>query len=174
MDKREIKTKRPWKRIRPEGYMRHGTFMADNEPFSQNDPCYYTMVTQSDFMREYYPSGHVINDHEVYPDIYRMEEEPVLDENGEPTGKTNRRIYKELVPRYSFALQIHDGKTVRLIVLGHLGKRHLITVACVLRGAPACPVLIPSISDWNERETMKWIYPPDHIHRSQIPPRFYL
>lgn len=105
MDKRDIKTKRPWKRIRPEGYMRHGTFMADNEPPSQNDPCYYTMVTQSDFMREYYPSGHVINDHEVYPDIYRMEEEPVLDENGEPTGKTSRRIYKELVPRYSFAFQ---------------------------------------------------------------------
>ena len=105
MDKRDIKTKRPWKRIRPEGYMRHGTFLEGYELSSQDDPCYYTITTQSDFMREYYPSGHVINDPEVYPDIYRMEEEPILDENGEPTGKTNRRIYKELVPRYSFAFQ---------------------------------------------------------------------
>ena len=77
MDKRDIKTKRPWKRIRPEGYMRHGTFLEGYELSSQDDPCYYTITTQSDFMREYYPSGHVINDPEVYPDIYRMEEEPI-------------------------------------------------------------------------------------------------
>lgn len=105
MDKRDIKTKRPWRRVRPEGYMRHGTYMAEKEPLLINDPCFYTFMTQSDFIREYYPSGHIINDPNIYPDIYRMEEEPVYDENGEPTGKMQKRLYKELVPRYSFAFQ---------------------------------------------------------------------
>ena len=105
MDKRDIKTRRPWRRVRPEGYMRHGTYMAEKEPLLINDPCFYTFMTQSDFIREYYPSGHIINDPNIYPDIYRMEEEPVYDENGEPTGKMQKRLYKELVPRYSFAFQ---------------------------------------------------------------------
>lgn len=105
MNRREIKTKRPWKRIRPEGYMRHGWFADGYEPLLTNDTCYYIIATQSDFLREYYPSGHVINDPTVYPDIYREEEEPIYDVNGEPTGKTTRKIYKELVPRYAFAFQ---------------------------------------------------------------------
>ena len=105
MNRREIKTKRPWKRIRPEGYMRSGLFAEGHEPLLTNDTCLYQIVTQSDFLREYYPSGHVINDPTVYPDIYREEEEPIYDVNGEPTGKTARKIYKELVPRYSFAFQ---------------------------------------------------------------------
>ena len=105
MNRREIKTKRPWKRIRPEGYMRSGWFSDGYEPLLTNDACMYTIVTQSDFLREYYPSGHVINDPTVYPDIYREEEEPIYDVNGEPTGKTARKIYKELVPRYAFAFQ---------------------------------------------------------------------
>ena len=105
MNRREIKTKRPWKRIRPEGYMRSGLFAEGHEPLLTNDTCLYQIVTQSDFLREYYPSGHVINDPTVYPDIYREEEEPIYDVNGEPTGKTARKIYKELVPRYAFAFQ---------------------------------------------------------------------
>lgn len=105
MNRREIKTKRPWRRIRPDGYMRHGIFETGCEPLLDNDACLYMVATQSDFLREYYPSGHVINDPEVYPDIYREEDEPVYDGNGEPTGKTVRKVYKELVPRYAFAFQ---------------------------------------------------------------------
>lgn len=105
MNKREIKTKRPWRRIKPDGYMRHGWFMTGYEPLLTNDACLYIIVTQSDFLREYYPSGHIINDQMVYPDIYREEDEPIYDENGDPTGKTSRKIYKELVPRYAFAFQ---------------------------------------------------------------------
>lgn len=105
MDKREIKTKRPWRRISPDGYMKQTTYMSGNEPSLNNDTCLYKLITQSDFLREYYPSGHVINDPKVYPDIYRMEEEPVLDSLGQPTGEVRRRTYKELVPRYSFAFQ---------------------------------------------------------------------
>lgn len=105
MNTRDIKTKRPWRRIKPEGYMRHGEFVSGNEPIMTNDACAFLIVTQSDFLREYYPSGHVINDPNVYPDIYRMEEEPILDEYGDPTGRTSKKLYKELVPRYAFAFQ---------------------------------------------------------------------
>lgn len=63
------------------------------------------MLTQSDMLRQYYPSGHVINDPMIYPDIYREQDEPVYDENGHDTGKTVRRVYRECVPRYAFAFQ---------------------------------------------------------------------
>lgn len=105
MRARDIKTKRPWRRIKPDGYMRSGWFMEGNEPSGDNAPNLYSIITQSDFLKEYYPSGHAINDPMVYPDIYRMEEEPLYDQNGDPTGQTTRRLYKELVPRYAFAFQ---------------------------------------------------------------------
>lgn len=105
MDYREVKTKRPWKRIRPEGYMRGGLFRSGSEPLLSNPDSLFDMVTQADFLKEYYPSGHIINDPVAYPDIYRAEEEDVLDGNGESTGRKVKRLYKELVPRYSFAFQ---------------------------------------------------------------------
>ena len=105
MKKREIKAKRPWKRIRPSGYISHGRFSSIEEPLMPSDNMEFETVTQADFMREYYPTGHAINDPAFYPDIYREEEETVYDGNGDDTGKKIRRIYKELVPRYAFAFQ---------------------------------------------------------------------
>lgn len=105
MKKREIKTKRPWKRIRPSGYISHGRFTSLEEPAMPYDSMEYDIITQSDFLREFYPTGHAINDPSIYPDIYREEVIQITDENGEPTGKTKKQIYKELVPRYSFAFQ---------------------------------------------------------------------
>ena len=105
MKKREIKAKRPWKRKRPSGYISHGRFSSIEEPLMPADNMEFEIVTQADFIREYYPTGHAINDPAFYPDIYREEEEPVYDENGDDTGKKIRRIYKELVPRYAFAFQ---------------------------------------------------------------------
>ena len=105
MKKREIKAKRPWKRIRPSGYISHGRFSSIEEPLMPADNMEFEIVTQADFIREYYPTGHAINDPAFYPDIYREEEETVYDENGDDTGKKIRRIYKELVPRYAFAFQ---------------------------------------------------------------------
>lgn len=105
MKTRELMTKRPWRRIRPEGYMRGGWFADGVEPPYDDRASLFIIMSQSDFMKEYYPSGHVINDPMVYPDIYRQEEEPALDEYGEPTGRTTRKTYKELVPRYAFAFQ---------------------------------------------------------------------
>lgn len=56
-------------------------------------------------LRQYYPSGHIINDPKVYPDIFREAQEPVYDAEGNDTGKTIRRVYRERVPRYAFAFQ---------------------------------------------------------------------
>lgn len=102
---KDIKTKRPWKRIRPQGYLSHGRFSSVEEPNIPHDIVNFDIVTQADFLREFYPTGHSINDPSIYPDIYREEILDVLDENGEETGKKTRRLYKELVPRYAFAFQ---------------------------------------------------------------------
>lgn len=105
MRTRDIKTKRIWRRVRPNGYLAHGRFTSISEPNMPNDILEFETVTQADFLREYYPSGHAINDPTIYPDIYREEETDITDNEGNPTGKKRKQIYKELVPRYSFAFQ---------------------------------------------------------------------
>ncbi len=105
MKTRDIKTRRPWRIVRPEGYRTHGTFSAENEPAMPSDSLKSDLMTEADMLRMYYPSGHIINDPSVYPDIYREQREPVYDENGNDTGKTVRRIYRECVPRYAFSFQ---------------------------------------------------------------------
>lgn len=105
MKPRDIKTKKVWKRVLPFGYLSGSRFPAAEEPFSAPyDNLLYKTISQADFLREFYPSGHSINDPSVYPDIYKEEIVPVYDDNGEQTG-TTRRIYKEYVPRYAFAFQ---------------------------------------------------------------------
>lgn len=60
---------------------------------------------QDDFIRQYYPSSHNIKDPMFYPDIWREIEEPILDGDGNETGRTVRRTYVEKVPRFAFAYQ---------------------------------------------------------------------
>ena len=105
MNTRQIKTKRPFRRVRPDGYMRNGSFPASFDAEMPIDNVGFQIVTQADFLREYYPSGHAINDHTFYPDIYREEIVDVLDAEGNPTDKKTKRLYKEPVPRYAFAFQ---------------------------------------------------------------------
>jgi len=101
----DIKTKKVWKRITPTGYLSQSRFTSTEEPFSSaNDNMFFQTVTQADFLREFYPSGHTINDPTVYPDIYKEETVPIFDEDGNQTG-TEKRIYKECVPRLAFAFQ---------------------------------------------------------------------
>ena len=97
MKTRDIKTRRPWRLIRPEGYYRHGTFNSENEPPMPADSIKSDIMTQADMLRQYYPSGHIINDPTAYPDIYREQQEPVYDEQGNDTGKTIRRDRKSVV-----------------------------------------------------------------------------
>lgn len=105
MRTKDILTRRPWRIIRPDGYLQHGdAFSPQNEPIMPDDKLLSSTFTQADMLRQYYMSGHAINDPRVYPDIYRESREPVY-ENGNDTGKTVRRVYKESVPRYAFAFQ---------------------------------------------------------------------
>lgn len=105
MKEREIKAKKPWKRIIPQGYMQHGNdLMIDGAALSLENVG-YKAVTQADFLREYYPSGHTINDPMVYPNIFRSEEQEIYDSEGNPTGRTRTVTYEEHVPRFSFAFQ---------------------------------------------------------------------
>ena len=68
---------------------------------------------QDDFIRQYYPSSHKIKDPMFYPDIWRDIQEPVLDVDGNETGKTVVNTYVERVPRFAFAYQ-------QVITLKHL------------------------------------------------------
>lgn len=105
MNTREIMTKRPWKRILPKGYMQHGIYKVGDDYTPPAESLSYLIVTQADFLKEYYPSGHAINDENYYPDIYRSTSEPVFDAEGNDTGRVKTVTYKECVPRYSFAFQ---------------------------------------------------------------------
>ena len=106
MNTRSIKTRRPWRIVRPEGYMAHGgSFRSDNEPLAPTDLITSDILTQPDMLRQYYPTGHIINDPSIYPDIFREVEEPIYDKDGNDTGNTVKRVYRECVPRYAFAFQ---------------------------------------------------------------------
>lgn len=105
MKTKDIKIKKPWRRITPKGYMSQGDFNYLDEPSLIDDNIIFKAVTQADFRREYYPSGHKINDPMAYPDIYKEEKVPILDSDGNETGEYKRQVYKESVPRYSFAFQ---------------------------------------------------------------------
>ena len=95
MDTRQIKTKRPWVRVKPDGYMKNGTASGMALPNTANDPVFGKIVTQSDFLRELQPSGHAINSDEYYPDILKEEIYSITDEDGNDTGRKGTRIYKE-------------------------------------------------------------------------------
>lgn len=101
---RQLTVKKPWSVVRPDGYIMHGEYYAHTLE-TPPDPLKKDIMTQGDFLREFYPSGHKINSPLWYPDIYREIEEPLRDEHGEPTGKMARRLYKECVPRYAFAFE---------------------------------------------------------------------
>lgn len=105
MKTKNIKTKRPWTRVKPTGYMRGGISFDTANSNAPEDMLSYQIVSQADFLRELYPSGHAINDDEYYPDIRIEETYDIKDEDGISTGKQGTRLYKELVPRYAFAFQ---------------------------------------------------------------------
>lgn len=100
----QIKTKKAWRRIVPNAAsIMLRSAEAESNTINDSQPA-SVMVWQSDFLREYYPSGHHINDPMYYPDIYRQEEVEELDKDGNPIG-VKMRTYVERVPRYAFAFQ---------------------------------------------------------------------
>lgn len=87
---RDLLTKAPWKEYRPAG---------------RGAPLSFDPVTQDDFIRQYYPSSHIIYDEVYYPNILKEVEVPVYDEDGAETGSTQTKRFLELVPRHAFAFQ---------------------------------------------------------------------
>lgn len=98
---RQIMVRRPFRRILPNGYKCASGIisgnMTGNEPY---DNPTYQIITQMDFLREFEPSGHAINDPLVYPD--RLRQDP-----------DTKQWFREAVIRCSFAFQ-------RIITVKHL------------------------------------------------------
>ena len=84
--------RKPFIRPIPDGYQKFGITSIDMMDPEPDDTLVGMTVTQSDFMREYYPSSHAINDREKYPDVLKKDPE---------TGKW----YRQPVTRCSFAFQ---------------------------------------------------------------------
>lgn len=90
---RELLTKKPFTRVKPDGHYNHGERFGNvMEETETSDFLHRKIVTQEDFLRELDPYGHLINDREYYPDIYRRNPE-------------DGKWYLEEVPRYAFAFQ---------------------------------------------------------------------
>ena len=92
---RDICTKKPWYEYTPDGYMKHSIrksqFIKD-EVNAPEDAAYKNVKTQADFLREYYPTSHLIFDESVYPDVYKQDPE-------------TKRWYLQPIQRTAFAFQ---------------------------------------------------------------------
>ena len=100
---RELLVKKPFRRILPSNNGYPIIFNEGNTPQTTRENMSYEIVSQSDFIREYYPSGHKINSIDYYPDITREDPE---------SGKK----YVEIVDRCTFAFQ----RTIVIKNLVHL------------------------------------------------------
>lgn len=99
---RELLTKKPFTRVLPDGHYDHGYVMSNDvsEIPVTKDRIRRKIVTQEDFLRELDPAGHLINDKELFPDIWQQN-----DEDG--------RWYIQEIPRYAFSYQ-------QIILVKHL------------------------------------------------------
>lgn len=98
---RELLTKRPFTRVMPDGHYDHGyVYDNDKEITAPYDRIRRKIVTQEDFLRELDPAGHLINDKELYPDIWVKNED-------------DGRWYIQEIPRYAFSFQ-------QIILIKHL------------------------------------------------------
>lgn len=102
----DLLRKKPFGRVSAEGYeavvgdRSPVTYRIDNSPYKEGR-LPYKIMGQNNFLQEYYPSGHRINDQEYYPDRIKYEE--VADDT---TGKMAKRYYKEKVFRIAMPFQI--------------------------------------------------------------------
>lgn len=98
---RDLLTKKPFTRILPDGHYDHGYVWneASEIPLT-HDILRRKIITQEDFLRELDPAGHIINDRELYPDVWQQNEE-------------DGRWYIQEIPRYAFAYQ-------QIILVKHL------------------------------------------------------
>jgi hypothetical protein len=89
---RELLVKEPFYEVMPYGRFDRPLYRMGQIISYPEDKPMLRIITQADFMREYFPSGHKIMDHVLFPDIYKKDVE---------TGKW----YIQPVTRSAFAFQ---------------------------------------------------------------------
>ena len=98
---RDLLTKKPFTRVLPDGHYDHGYVWDElSEVPVTHDRLHRKIVTQEDFLRELDPAGHLINDKELFPDVWQQNEE-------------DGRWYIQEIPRYAFSYQ-------QIILVKHL------------------------------------------------------
>jgi hypothetical protein len=85
--------RRPFTRIRPDYYTQQRTVRDPRKAFYLPEKMLFDVVSQSDFLREYYPTGHKINSQEYYPDKVKYDD-------------NKKQYFKESVFRACFPLQM--------------------------------------------------------------------
>lgn len=103
---KEILTREPFYEIMPNGYKSHRTVRRGQKMYEPQDKPLMRLLTQADFLRMYYPSGHAINDPILYPDVVRKNPE---------TGRT----YIQPVMRTAFAFQHVIATKQRVHITGN-------------------------------------------------------
>ncbi|MBQ0113663.1 MAG: phage portal protein [Bacteroidales bacterium] len=112
---RDLKTKKVWRRFLPQTVLAQGqlqTFFSGNEPPYNPGRNVFEIVTQADFLAEYYPTSHKINSETYYPNVWRTVSEKVIDPvtgeysiDNDGNFITQENVYCEIVPRFSFPYQ---------------------------------------------------------------------
>ena len=88
----EILVKEPFYEVMPKGYKAHRTVYRGQRVSEPTDRLQMRILTQADFLRQFYPSGHKIMDPVMFPDIYKYNPD---------TGQ----YFKQPVTRTAFAYQ---------------------------------------------------------------------
>ena len=90
---KDLLTKKPFARITPEGYLR-GRITSDLSCMSNEESrTTWRILTQGDFLREFYPTGHKINSEAFYPNRIKYDEE-------------QKKFFEEKVFRAAFPFQM--------------------------------------------------------------------
>lgn len=92
LDFRDILVREPFYTVLPTGYLKHGTAWQGNMMNAPEDKLQMLIYSQADFLRQYYPSGHLINDHIAYPDVIKQDPD-------------TKKFYVQPVTRCAFAFQ---------------------------------------------------------------------
>lgn len=103
---KEILTREPFYEVMPNGYKGHRIVRRGQKTYEPVDNPMMRVLTQADFLRMYYPSGHAINDPLLYPDVVRTNPE---------TGKT----YIQPIIRTAFAFQQVIATKQRVHITGN-------------------------------------------------------
>jgi hypothetical protein len=111
---KDLLRKRPFTKVSPHRYSSHILVNdINNASYYDEKPSYY-LVTQADYLRELDPNGHLIYDHDFYPDKIKIIEKEVVGTDG-TTTKEKVPVQQKMI-RVSFAFQ-EMIKTQQLIHL---------------------------------------------------------